>query len=164
VDPSGDGGGALTATGLLCGSCGAQSSPTAKFCSDCGTPLTQATQSAEYKQVTVLFADVVAFDGHRRNGGQRTAARAAAVLAVPFAAVVIASPASAAPCTPPANAANSQACVNCIIAAGTDGAANSACVTGAVVTPGSTGYADCDAYQLPENRADCYDQHVMGQR
>jgi class 3 adenylate cyclase len=59
VDPSGDGVGGLTATGLLCGSCGAQSSPTAKFCSECGMPLKQATQSAEYKQVTVLFADVV---------------------------------------------------------------------------------------------------------
>src|SRR5258705_7363326 len=45
--------------GLFCGSCGAQSGPTAKFCGECGTPLTQATQSAEYKQVTVLFADVV---------------------------------------------------------------------------------------------------------
>jgi class 3 adenylate cyclase len=32
---------------------------TAKFCSDCGTPVAHATQSAEYKQVTVLFADVV---------------------------------------------------------------------------------------------------------
>jgi adenylate cyclase len=42
-----------------CGSCGAQSSPTAKFCSECGTPVTSATRSAEYKQVTVLFADVV---------------------------------------------------------------------------------------------------------
>jgi class 3 adenylate cyclase len=31
----------------------------AKFCSECGTPVTQATQPAEYKQVTVLFADVV---------------------------------------------------------------------------------------------------------
>jgi class 3 adenylate cyclase len=59
VDPSGDGGGGLTATELFCGSCGAQSSPTAKFCSECGTRLTQAAQSAEYKQVTVLFADVV---------------------------------------------------------------------------------------------------------
>jgi len=59
VDPSGDGGGGLTAAALLCGSCGAQSSPTAKFCGECGTRLTQATQSAEYKQVTVLFADVV---------------------------------------------------------------------------------------------------------
>ena len=59
MDPSGDGVGGLTATGLFCGSCGAQSSPTAKFCGECGTRLTQATQSAEYKQVTVLFADVV---------------------------------------------------------------------------------------------------------
>jgi adenylate cyclase len=32
---------------------------TAKFCSECGTPVAPATQSAEYKQVTVLFADVV---------------------------------------------------------------------------------------------------------
>src|SRR6476469_6526353 len=46
-------------TGLFCGSSGAQSSPTAKFCGECGTRLAQATQSAEYKQVTVLFADVV---------------------------------------------------------------------------------------------------------
>ena len=59
MDPSGDGGGGLTATGLFCGSCGAQSSPTAKFCGECGTRLTQASPSAEYKQVTVLFADVV---------------------------------------------------------------------------------------------------------
>ena len=59
MDPSGDGGGGLTATGLFCGSCGAQSSPTAKFCGECGARLTQAAQSAEYKQVTVLFADVV---------------------------------------------------------------------------------------------------------
>ena len=59
MDPSAGGGGGLTATGLVCGSCGAQSSPTAKFCGECGTRLTQATQSAEFKQVTVLFADVV---------------------------------------------------------------------------------------------------------
>ena len=32
---------------------------TAKFCSECGTPVERAAQSAEYKQVTVLFADVV---------------------------------------------------------------------------------------------------------
>ena len=59
MDPSGDGVGGLTATGLFCGSCGAQSGPTAKFCNECGTPVTQASRSAEYKQVTVLFADVV---------------------------------------------------------------------------------------------------------
>jgi class 3 adenylate cyclase len=59
VDPSGDGVGGLTATGPVCVSCGAQSNPTAKFCSECGARLTQAAQSAEYKQATVLFADVV---------------------------------------------------------------------------------------------------------
>ena len=59
MDPSGDGGGGLTATGLLCGSCGTELPPNSKFCNECGTPLKRATQSAEYKQVTVLFADVV---------------------------------------------------------------------------------------------------------
>jgi class 3 adenylate cyclase len=59
VDSRGDHGGGLVTTGLICGSCGAQSSPTAKFCGECGARLTQATRSAEYKQVTVLFADVV---------------------------------------------------------------------------------------------------------
>jgi adenylate cyclase len=59
VDPSGDGGGGVTATGLFCRSCGVQSSPSSKFCGECGTRLTEATRSGEYKQVTVLFADVV---------------------------------------------------------------------------------------------------------
>ena len=59
MDPWGDGGGGLTETGPFCGSCGAQSSLAAKFCSECGTRLTRATHTAEYKQVTVLFADVV---------------------------------------------------------------------------------------------------------
>jgi len=59
VDPSGDGGGGPTAIGLICGSCGAHASPTAKFCGECGTRLKEASRSAEYKQVTVLFADVV---------------------------------------------------------------------------------------------------------
>jgi class 3 adenylate cyclase len=31
----------------------------AKFCDECGSPITPATEHAEYKQVTVLFADVV---------------------------------------------------------------------------------------------------------
>ena len=43
----------------VCASCGARPSPTAKFCGECGTRLRRASQSAEYKQVTVLFADVV---------------------------------------------------------------------------------------------------------
>ena len=49
----------MTAAGLSCGSCGTQLGATAKFCSACGTPVSHVTQSAEYKQVTVLFADVV---------------------------------------------------------------------------------------------------------
>ena len=57
MDATGDG--PLAATALVCDTCGAQSGPTAKFCADCGTPLTPASQAAEYKQVTVLFADVV---------------------------------------------------------------------------------------------------------
>ena len=40
-------------------SCGTELPPNSKFCNECGTPVTQATQPAEYKQVTVLFADVV---------------------------------------------------------------------------------------------------------
>ncbi len=59
MDPSGDGGGGLTATGLFCGSCGTELPPNSKFCYECGTPVTQFSRSAEYKQVTVLFADVV---------------------------------------------------------------------------------------------------------
>ena len=45
--------------GLLCASCGTELPPNSKFCNECGTPLIHATPSAEYKQVTVLFADVV---------------------------------------------------------------------------------------------------------
>jgi adenylate cyclase len=51
--------GALTAAGLLCGSCGTELPPNSKFCNECGAPVTQVSRSAEYKQVTVLFADVV---------------------------------------------------------------------------------------------------------
>jgi class 3 adenylate cyclase len=55
-----DGGrGALTATGPPCGSCGTELPPNSKFCSECGASVAQVTRSAEYKQVTVLFADVV---------------------------------------------------------------------------------------------------------
>jgi class 3 adenylate cyclase len=54
-----DGRGALTAAGLSCGSCGTELPPNAKFCNECGAAVTQVSRSAEYKQVTVLFADVV---------------------------------------------------------------------------------------------------------
>jgi adenylate cyclase len=49
----------MTAAGLLCGSCGTELPPNSKFCNECGAPITQVSRSAEYKQVTVLFADVV---------------------------------------------------------------------------------------------------------
>lgn len=45
--------------GDLCASCGSPLTATAKFCSECGRPRARSTQPAEYKQVTVLFADVV---------------------------------------------------------------------------------------------------------
>lgn len=60
MDPSADDGrGARTATGLSCGSCGTQLLANFKFCSECGAQVTRARPSAQYKQVTVLFADVV---------------------------------------------------------------------------------------------------------
>ena len=55
-----------------CGSCGAQAGATAKFCSECGAPLTPVAQPAEYKQVTVSFADVVhSMDIARLVGAER---------------------------------------------------------------------------------------------
>jgi class 3 adenylate cyclase len=39
--------------------CGAELRPTAKFCDECGSPIAVQGTPAEYKQVTVLFADVV---------------------------------------------------------------------------------------------------------
>jgi class 3 adenylate cyclase len=49
----------MTATGLSCGSCGAELNEIAKFCSECGAAVSARAQRAEYKQVTVWFADVV---------------------------------------------------------------------------------------------------------
>src|ERR1700746_2148888 len=49
----------MTTAMLSCRSCGTQLNATAKFCSECGTPVAQAHKVAEFKQVTVLFADVV---------------------------------------------------------------------------------------------------------
>jgi hypothetical protein len=51
--------GALTAAGLSCGSCDAELRGDDKFCPECGAQVTPASKAAEYKQVTVLFADVV---------------------------------------------------------------------------------------------------------
>src|SRR5512135_2160184 len=49
----------MTTAGLLCASCGTELPPDSRFCNKCGTPVTPAATPAEYKQVTVLFADVV---------------------------------------------------------------------------------------------------------
>ena len=45
--------------GAACGSCGTGLRPNAKFCDECGAPTAVSVDTAEYKQVTVLFADVV---------------------------------------------------------------------------------------------------------
>ena len=42
-----------------CSTCSTELRENAKFCDECGAPVSVATRSAEYKQVTVLFADVV---------------------------------------------------------------------------------------------------------
>jgi adenylate cyclase len=44
---------------VTCRTCGAEPRAGARFCDACGAPMTSAQPSAEYKQVTVLFADVV---------------------------------------------------------------------------------------------------------
>src|SRR6202008_1367219 len=49
----------MTTTGLSCGSCGTELNENAKFCSQWGAAVSAGTKPAEYKQVTVLFADVV---------------------------------------------------------------------------------------------------------
>ena len=59
MDGTGDGRGALNAARPSCPSCGTELPPKSKFCNECGAPVTQVSRSAEYKQVTVLFADVV---------------------------------------------------------------------------------------------------------
>ena len=47
------------AAALTCTKCCAELRPTAKFCDECGSPTAASGTPAEYKQVTVLFADVV---------------------------------------------------------------------------------------------------------
>jgi class 3 adenylate cyclase len=44
---------------ISCGSCGAELRDGARFCDACGSPIVSADRHAEYKLVTVLFADVV---------------------------------------------------------------------------------------------------------
>ena len=42
-----------------CRTCGAEPLENARFCHGCGSPVEDSGVRAEYKQVTVLFADVV---------------------------------------------------------------------------------------------------------
>ena len=42
-----------------CRTCGTEPREGARFCDSCGAPVTEHGTHAEYKQVTVLFADVV---------------------------------------------------------------------------------------------------------
>jgi class 3 adenylate cyclase len=44
---------------VACGSCGTGLRVNAKFCDECGAPTAVSADTAKYKQVTVLFADVV---------------------------------------------------------------------------------------------------------
>lgn len=46
-------------TATTCRGCGAEPLEHARFCHSCGSPVTAAAAPAEFKQVTVLFADVV---------------------------------------------------------------------------------------------------------
>jgi adenylate cyclase len=49
----------MTAASPTCASCGTELRDGARFCDSCGTPIAALYEAAEYKQVTVLFADVV---------------------------------------------------------------------------------------------------------
>ena len=42
-----------------CRTCGTEPLDNARFCHGCGSPVNDTAIRAEYKQVTVLFADVV---------------------------------------------------------------------------------------------------------
>src|ERR1700735_4897398 len=42
-----------------CHTCGTEAREGARFCDGCGAPVTERDARAEYKQVTILFADVV---------------------------------------------------------------------------------------------------------
>jgi hypothetical protein len=69
----------MTAATVVCGSCSTELPPNSKFCNECGAAVATATTPADYKQVTVLFADVVrsmdiaaAVDMERLRDIQRT--------------------------------------------------------------------------------------------
>jgi hypothetical protein len=90
----------------------------------------------------------------------------AAALAIAFAPIVILAPAAqAGPCTAPVS--DPVFCQNCLIATAPTGQ-QAGCSSGPAITKpgpvGSTGYADCDQYQIWTDRGTCVDQHLAGQR
>lgn len=92
---------------------------------------------------------------------------ATAALACAPMAVFVASPASAAPCSPPANVQNSPACHECFVQANIpvmNVQNQMACMGISAPQQNSTGFPDCDQFELPTNRALCVDQHLTGQR
>ena len=52
-------GGTWMTAGVACAACGTGLRENAKFCDECGAPSAVSGDTAEYKQVTLLFADVV---------------------------------------------------------------------------------------------------------
>jgi len=62
----------MTAAGVACDQCGTDLQDEARFCDACGAPIMSAHTPAEYKQVTVLFADVVrSMDNASALGAER---------------------------------------------------------------------------------------------
>src|SRR6478735_4339256 len=59
LDISEPGAGEGRMTAAACRTCGTEPLENARFCHGCGSPLDESATHAEYKQVTVLFADVV---------------------------------------------------------------------------------------------------------
>ncbi|MDT5223352.1 MAG: hypothetical protein QOG19_759 [Mycobacterium sp.] len=53
-----------------CRTCGTEPLDHARFCHGCGSPVNDADTHAEYKQVTVLFADVVRDPGSNGTRGR----------------------------------------------------------------------------------------------
>ncbi len=49
----------MGSVGTVCRTCGTELRPGARFCDACGAPAPEAGEQPEFKQVTVLFADVV---------------------------------------------------------------------------------------------------------
>ena len=49
----------MTTTRSVCQQCGVEPRPNARFCDGCGAALAQHHHVTEYKQLTILFADVV---------------------------------------------------------------------------------------------------------